>query len=140
MMKSNKSGSATIFGLRWLLLLLGLLASCARFAAGFTAVVPYPTPRIDNTKATMLLARQTHHEPTTAVTQGVKETSSPLRRWILGTLVATAATTGVTETARAADTTGQAEVRGTPVTPFNSLMFQYRGNTWTFAASSRRAT
>jgi hypothetical protein len=132
MMRSNKSGSAINFGssVQWLLLLLEI-ASCARLAVGLTAAGPYSTTTRIDTKATLSsldAVVQTHSE-TTSVAQRVRETSSPLRRWIFLGALLTTVTTCTETTARAAENTG-AEVRGTPVTPFNSLMFQYRGNTF----------
>jgi hypothetical protein len=131
-MRSNKSGRAINFGssAQWLLLLLEI-ASCARLAVGLTVAGPYSTTTRIDTKATLssLDAVVQTHSGTTSVAQRVKETSSPLRRWILGALLTTV-TTGTETTARAAADNAGAEVRGTPVTPFNSLMFQYRGNTF----------
>jgi hypothetical protein len=118
-MTSNKSSERK---LQWSLLLLILNLCCVSFAVGFAA---HPT-RMSQTKTTSC-ALVSERDATTAPTGSVRETSSPLRRCILAGLLTTV-TTGTTETAKAADT--GAEVRGTPVNAFNSLMFQYRGNTF----------
>jgi hypothetical protein len=128
-MRSNQNDTVTKFGgsewtLQWSLLMLILSTCCASFAVGFvTGFAAHPTTRISQTMLCALVSAR----DATAPAGSVQETSSPLRRCILAGLLTTV-TTGTTETAKAADT--GAEVRGTPVNAFNSLMFQYRGNTF----------